>query len=49
MGHAIYTLSDPRAVILKKFAKKMAATKGMLMSLSSTRRWSGSLPRCSSR
>ncbi len=30
MGHAIYTLSDPRAVILKKFAKKMAATKGML-------------------
>ena len=30
MGHAIYTLSDPRAVILKRFAKKLAAQKGML-------------------
>ena len=30
MGHAIYTLSDPRAVLLKKFAKKLAVTKGML-------------------
>ena len=30
MAHAIYTLSDPRAVILKRFAKKLAATKGML-------------------
>ena len=30
MGHAIYTMSDPRAVILKKFAKKQAAEKGML-------------------
>ena len=30
MGHAIYTLSDPRAVILKKFAKDVAAKKGML-------------------
>ncbi len=30
MGHAIYTLSDPRAVILKKFAREMAAKKGML-------------------
>ena len=29
MGHAIYTLSDPRAVILKRFAKKLAAAKGM--------------------
>ena len=29
MGHAIYTLSDPRAVILKKFAKNLAQTKGM--------------------
>ena len=25
MGHAVYTLSDPRAVILKRFAKKLAA------------------------
>lgn len=24
MGHAVYTLSDPRAVILKRFAKQMA-------------------------
>ncbi len=30
MGHAIYTLSDPRAVILKKFARSLAQTKGML-------------------
>ena len=30
MGHAIYTLSDPRAVILKRFAKKLADQKGML-------------------
>ena len=30
MGHAIYTLSDPRAVILKRFARKLAADKGML-------------------
>ena len=30
MGHAIYTLSDPRAVILKKFARKLAETKGMM-------------------
>ena len=30
MGHAIYTLSDPRAVILKKFARNVAAKKGML-------------------
>ncbi len=29
MGHAIYTLSDPRAVILKKFARNVAAKKGM--------------------
>ena len=30
MGHAIYTLSDPRAVLLKKFAKSLAVKKGML-------------------
>ena len=30
MGHAIYTMSDPRAVILKKFARDMAKEKGML-------------------
>ncbi|MEA4955855.1 MAG: citrate/2-methylcitrate synthase [Pseudoflavonifractor sp.] len=30
MGHAIYTLSDPRAVILKKFARNLAENKGML-------------------
>lgn len=29
MGHAVYTLSDPRAVILKKEAAKAAATGGM--------------------
>ncbi len=30
MGHAIYTLSDPRAVLLKTFARDVASKKGML-------------------
>ena len=30
MGHAVYTLSDPREVILKKFAKKLAEEKDMM-------------------
>lgn len=29
MGHAIYTRSDPRAVILKKFSRSLAEKKGM--------------------
>lgn len=29
MGHAIYTLSDPRAILLKQLAGKLAETKGM--------------------
>ena len=29
IGHAIYTLSDPRAVTLKHFARNVARTKGM--------------------
>lgn len=29
MGHAVYTLSDPREVILKKYAKMLAAEKDM--------------------
>lgn len=29
MGHAIYTLSDPRAKVLKKMAKKLAESKGL--------------------
>lgn len=29
MGHAVYTLSDPREVILKEFAKKLAEEKGL--------------------
>lgn len=28
MGHAIYSISDPRAVILKKFAEKLSVEKG---------------------
>lgn len=28
MGHAVYTLSDPRAVILKRYAKELAYEKG---------------------
>ena len=30
MGHAVYTLSDPREVILKSYAKKLAEEKGMM-------------------
>jgi citrate synthase len=30
MGHAVYTLSDPRAVILKDKARKMAGERDML-------------------
>ncbi len=30
MGHAIYTLSDPRAVLLKTFARSLAEKKGMV-------------------
>ena len=29
MGHGVYTLSDPRAVLLKREAKKLAASHGM--------------------
>ena len=29
MGHAVYTLSDPRAVILKRYAKQLAEKRGM--------------------
>jgi citrate synthase len=29
MGHAVYTLSDPREIILKDFAKKLATEKGL--------------------
>lgn len=30
MGHAVYTLSDPREVILKEFARKLSAEKGIM-------------------
>ena len=30
IGHAVYTLSDPRAVILRAHARKLATEKGML-------------------
>lgn len=30
MGHAVYSLSDPREVILKKYAKKLAEEKGLM-------------------
>jgi citrate synthase len=33
MGHAIYTKSDPRAVLLKQFARKVATQKNMLEEL----------------
>ncbi|MCC8141862.1 MAG: citrate/2-methylcitrate synthase [Lachnospiraceae bacterium] len=30
MGHAVYTLSDPREIILKKYASKLAEEKGLM-------------------
>ena len=30
MGHAVYTLSDPREVILKRFARDLAREKDMM-------------------
>ncbi|MDR2131908.1 MAG: citrate synthase [Clostridiales Family XIII bacterium] len=30
LGHAVYTVSDPRAVLLKNMARKLAAEKGLL-------------------
>lgn len=30
MGHAVYTLSDPREVILKEYAQELAKEKGMM-------------------
>ena len=30
LGHAVYTMSDPRCVLLKKYAKSLAAEKGFL-------------------
>ncbi len=30
MGHAVYTLSDPREIILKKYARMLAEEKGMM-------------------
>ena len=33
MGHAVYTISDPRAIILKNLARSLAAKKGMLEEL----------------
>ncbi len=30
VGHAIYTLSDPRAIMLKEMAKKLASSNGMM-------------------
>ena len=30
MGHAVYTLSDPRTIILKKYAKSLAEKNGMI-------------------
>lgn len=30
LGHAVYTLSDPRAVLLKRYAKSLAEQKGYL-------------------
>ena len=41
MGHAVYTLSDPREVILKEYAKRLSEEKGMQREIwDSMREWS---------
>ena len=30
MGHAVYTISDPRTIIVKQYSRKLAEQKGML-------------------
>jgi citrate synthase len=30
LGHAVYTMSDPRAVVIKKYAAELAGEKGMM-------------------
>jgi len=36
LGHAVYTVSDPRAVLLKKYAREMAEKKDMLFDFNLT-------------
>ena len=33
LGHAVYTMSDPRAVVIKKYAASLASAKGRLPDL----------------
>lgn len=33
LGHAVYTISDPRALVIKKYARTLAETKGRLQEL----------------
>ena len=38
IGHAVYSLSDPRAVIFKSYVERLAQEKNYLMSLNYTKR-----------
>ena len=40
MGHAVYSLSDPRAVVFKSFVQQLAMAKGRKTDLTFTTRWS---------
>ena len=33
LGHAVYSLSDPREIVLKKYVEKLAAEKGIYFKL----------------
>jgi len=33
IGHAVYTISDPRALLLKEMARKLAEEKGLQKNL----------------
>ena len=39
MGHAVYSLSDPRAQIFRGFVKRLSAEKGYEKNSHSTRQW----------
>lgn len=45
MGHAVYTLSDPRAVILKDYARRLSVEKIWRKNSDCMKRWSASAER----
>lgn len=47
IGHAVYTISDPRAILLKELARDLAREKGKSVSLLSLSSWKNVLSKLS--